>query len=122
MHYTAIIKDGGLFIPNVFTELDDGSSHLVQVEIDIEAVREQLNDAPTPKKASAKIAKKVMSKSQKKASQTAPSKADLSTRHKNAVSELEALDDAELSEILKAYINDSSNDEKNSLQISLENL
>ena len=43
VQYTAIIKDGGLFIPNVFSDINDGSSHIVQIEIDIEAVREQLD-------------------------------------------------------------------------------
>lgn len=42
MQYTAIIKDGGLFIPNVFSDLNDGGSHIVQVEVDIEEVRQQL--------------------------------------------------------------------------------
>ena len=43
MQYTAIIKDGGLFIPNVFSDLNDGNSHIVQVAVDIEEVRQQLN-------------------------------------------------------------------------------
>ena len=37
MHYTAIIKDGGLFIPNVFADIDDDRAHVVQVEVDMAA-------------------------------------------------------------------------------------
>lgn len=50
MQYTAIIKDGGLFIPNVFSDLNDGHAHMVQVTVDIEDVREQLSSSAEPKK------------------------------------------------------------------------
>ncbi|WP_261868906.1 hypothetical protein [Psychrobacter sp. JCM 18901] len=71
MQYTAIIKDGGLFIPNIFSDLNDGDSHIVQVEVDIAAVRQQLvvNEAPkttVTKKSAAKAAKKPASRAAKK--------------------------------------------------------
>ena len=119
MQYTAIIKDGGLFIPNVFSDLNDGSSHIVQIDVDIAEVRQQLSghagtiDTKTPKKST--------KRANKKAEQKPPKSTDddgISTRRKSAIDELDALDDAELSEILKAYMNDGQTPE----QISLENL
>ena len=123
MQYTAIIKDGGLFIPNVFSDLNDGGSHIVQVEVNIADVRQQLgvDEAPkttVTKKAVAKAAKKPASRAAKKDSKTAAEESDVSTLRKSALDELEALDDSELSEIFKAYMNDG----KESSQISLENL
>ncbi|MBZ1391622.1 hypothetical protein [Psychrobacter pacificensis] len=123
MHYTAIIKDGGLFIPNVFSDLNDGGSHIVQVEVDIAAVRQQLemDEAPkaaVTKKSVTKAAKKPASRAAKKDIKTAAEASDVSTLRKSALDELEALDDSELSEIFKAYMNDG----KEPSQISLENL
>jgi|TARA_A100001518_G_C1227304_1_gene80967 hypothetical protein len=123
VHYTAIIKDGGLFIPNVFSDLNDGGSHIVQVEVDIAAVRQQLemDEAPkaaVAKKSVAKAAKKPASRAAKKDVKTAAEASDVSTLRKSALDELEALDDSELSEIFKAYMNDG----KEPSQISLENL
>lgn len=110
MHYTAIIKDGGLFIPNVFSDLDDGSSHIVQVEVNIEDVRQQLSSDEDVKKSAPRKPKKAVKKQ--------PQKIDSNTPPKSAVDELAAFDDGELSEMLKAYMND----DKVSAQISLENL
>lgn len=123
MQYTAIIKDGGLFIPNVFSDLNDGGSHIVQVEVDIAAVRQQLemDEAPkaaVAKKSVAKAAKKPASRAAKKDTKTVAEASDVSTLRKSALDELEALDDSELSEIFKAYMNDG----KEPSQISLENL
>ena len=120
MQYTAIIKDGGLFIPNVFSDLDDDRAHVVQVTVDMASVRQQLDtdDAPKPV---AKAPKKTTKRANKKAEQKPPKDTDddgISTRRKSAIDELDALDDAELSEILKAYMNDGQTPE----QISLENL
>ena len=122
MQYTAIIKDGGLFIPNVFSDLNDGSSHIVQVEVDIAAVRQQLGADEAPKaavtkKSVAKASKKPVSRAAKKDLKTAEN-TDVSTLRKSALDELEALDDSELSEIFKAYMNDG----QEATQISLENL
>ncbi|MBH0096552.1 hypothetical protein I6E61_09170 [Psychrobacter sp. NZS113] len=122
MQYTAIIKDGGLFIPNVFSDLNDGGSHIVQVEVDIAEVRQQLGvnvaqKAAVTKKTLAKAAKKPASRPAKKDLKTA-AEDDVSTLRKSALDELEALDDSELSEIFKAYMNDG----QESSQISLENL
>ncbi|WP_198334705.1 hypothetical protein [Psychrobacter namhaensis] len=125
MQYTAIIKDGGLFIPNVFSDLNHGGSHIVQVEVDIADVREQL-DA----NAAAKSAKKPLKRQPKKDTQKLSAKqtpkpsskqspdVDLDTLRQSAVDELEGLDDSELSEIFKAYMNDG----QAPTQISLENL
>ena len=110
MQYTAIIKDGGLFIPNVFSDLNDGSSHIVQVEVDMDDVRDQLNANEEPQKAAVKQPKKPIKK-------TVQDK-NLDTRRKSAAEELAAFDDAELSEMLKAYMNDG----QATTQISLENL
>ncbi|WP_201579000.1 hypothetical protein [Psychrobacter sp. Pi2-52] len=123
MQYTAIIKDGGLFIPNVFSDLNDGGSHIVQVEVDIAEVRQQLgvNEAPKTtiaKKSVAKAVKKPVSRTAKKDLKIAAEESDVSTLRKSALDELEALDDSELSEIFKAYMNDG----QESSQISLENL
>ncbi|WP_201590899.1 hypothetical protein [Psychrobacter fozii] len=123
MQYTAIIKDGGLFIPNVFSDLNDGGSHIVQVEVDIAEVRQQLgvNEAPktaVTKKTVAKAPKKPASRTAKKDTKRLSEDADVSTLRKSALDELEALDDSELSEIFKAYMNDG----QESSQISLENL
>ncbi|MGP5209924.1 hypothetical protein ACTXJ5_03925 [Psychrobacter alimentarius] len=122
MQYTAIIKDGGLFIPNVFSDLNDGGSHIVQVEVDIAEVRQQLgvdeaSKTTIAKKSVAKAAKKPVSRAAKKEVKAAE-ESDVSTLRKSALDELEALDDSELSEIFKAYMNDG----QESSQISLENL
>ena len=134
MQYTAIIKDGGLFIPNVFADLNDGSAHIVQVAVDIEAVRQQLSESTeslkqeTPKTAAPKetAPKSIMPKEIKKPVKKQPKKEatkvtpnlDLGTQRKGAMNGLEALDDSELSEIFKAYMNDG----QPSTQISLEDL
>ena len=123
MQYTAIIKDGGLFIPNVFSDLNDGGSHIVQVEVDIAEVRQQLgvDEAPkttVTKKSVAKATKKPTSRTAKRDSKIVAEESDISTLRKSALDELEALDDSELSEIFKAYMNDG----QESSQISLENL
>ena len=117
VQYTAIIKDGGLFIPNVFSDLNDGGSHIVQVEVDIEEVRQQLNSSAMPKMDAPKQAKKPVKKPLKKETHKA-AEVDLSTLRKSAIDELEGLDDSELSEIFKAYMNDG----QEPTQISLENL
>ena len=117
MQYTAIIKDGGLFIPNVFSDLNDGGSHIVQVEVDIEEVRQQLNSSAVSKMDAPRQAKKTVKKPLKKETQKAAD-VDLSTLRKSAIDELEGLDDSELSEIFKAYMNDGHEP----TQISLENL
>lgn len=119
MQYTAIIKDGGLFIPNVFSDLNDGSSHIVQIDVDIAEVRQQLSEHAST--IETKRPKKPAKRANKKAEQKPPKSTDddgISTRRKSAIDELDALDDAELSEILKAYMNDGQTPE----QISLENL
>ncbi|WP_440464125.1 hypothetical protein [Psychrobacter sp. ASPA161_6] len=127
MQYTAIIKDGGLFIPNVFSDLNDGGSHIVQVEVDIADVREQLGEGIAVKpEALKKVATKVLKKPVKRAAKKDVQKEihqlsddeGLSALRKSAIDELEALDDVELSEILKAYMNDGQTPE----QISLEHL
>ena len=118
MNYTAIIKDGGLFIPNVFSDLNDGHSHIVQVEVDIEDVRQQLNSNESSETKTAKVPRKQVKKQPKKETQKASQDIDSSTRRKSAVDELAAFDDAELSEMLKAYMNDGHV----TTQISLENL
>jgi hypothetical protein len=123
VQYTAIIKDGGLFIPNVFSDLNDGGSHIVQVEVDIAEVRQQLGVDESPKatvtkKTVAKAAKKPALRATKKDTKRLSEDADVSTLRKSALDELEALDDSELSEIFKAYMNDG----QESSQISLENL
>lgn len=115
MQYTAIIKDGGLFIPNVFSDLNNGDSHIVQVEMDIEDVRQQLSGSAAPK---IDTARKQAKKPSKKEAQKAPQDVDLSTLRKSTIDELEGLDDSELSEIFKAYMNDG----QEATQISLENL
>nr|WP_243453039.1 hypothetical protein [Psychrobacter coccoides] len=108
-----------MFIPNVFSDLNDGGSHIVQVEVDIEAVRQQLTNHEKPKATEAKkpAAKKQARKPAKKENPIA-SEVELDTIRKSAVDELAALDDTELSEIFKAYMNDGQAPE----QISLENL
>ena len=119
VQYTAIIKDGGLFIPNVFSDLNDGSSHIVQIDVDIAEVRQQLSEHAST--IDTKTPKKPTKRANKKAEQKPPKDTDddgISTRRKSAIDELDALDDAELSEILKAYMNDGQTPE----QISLENL
>ncbi|WP_333613951.1 hypothetical protein [Psychrobacter sp.] len=121
VQYTAIIKDGGLFIPNVFSDLNDGNSHIVQVAVDIEEVRQQLNSSAMPKMDAPRPAKKPAKKPVKKPLKKEAHKAaevDLSTLRKSAIDELEGLDDSELSEIFKAYMNDG----QEPTQISLENL
>ena len=130
MQYTAIIKDGGLFIPNVFSDLNDGGSHIVQVEVDMADVREQLDISADARTDTVTSVKKPLKRQPKKdtqkpsAKQTAkpsskqPLDMDLDTLRQSAVDELEGLDDSELSEIFKAYMNDG----QASSQISLENL
>lgn len=118
MQYTAIIKDGGLFIPNVFSDLNDGQAHVVQVTVDIDDVRQQLNISAEAKIDASRAPKKQVKKQTKKEVQKAVENADVSTLRKSALDELEALDDGELSEIFKAYMNDG----QESSQISLENL
>ena len=131
MQYTAIIKDGGLFIPNVFADLNDGGAHIVQATIDIDAVRQQLSTEPklgilkqeslkttAPKASASQETKKPVKKQPKKDISRAPRNPDLGTQRQSAVDELSALDDSELSEILKAYMNDGHAP----AQISLENL
>ena len=117
MQYTAIIKDGGLFIPNVFSDLNDGNSYIVQVAVDIDDVRQQLNTNEVTKMDAPRQAKKPVKKPLKKETQKA-AEVDLSTLRKSAIDELEGLDDSELSEIFKAYMNDG----QEPTQISLENL
>ena len=115
MQYTALIKDGGLFIPNVFSDLNDGQSYIVQVTVDIEDARQQLSGhGPAKKEAIKPVAKKTVKKVSKKEALDV----DLETLRKSAVGELEGLDDSELSEIFKAYMNDGHAP----TQISLENL
>ena len=118
MQYTAIIKDGGLFIPNVFSDLNDGHSHVVQVIVDIEDVRKQLNSNVEPKKQAPKQLKKTVKKQTPKQPSKELQDVGLGTLRKSALDELEALDDIELSEMLKAYMNDG----QVPIQISLENL
>ena len=127
MQYTAIIKDGGLFIPNVFSDLNDGGSHIVQVEVDIADVREQLGQGIAVKpevlrkdaaKAPKKPVKRATKKDVQKEIQQLSDDEGLSALRKSAIDELEALDDVELSEIFKAYMNDGQTPE----QISLEHL
>ena len=127
MQYTAIIKDGGLFIPNVFSDLNDGGSHIVQVEVDIADVREQLGEGAAAKpealkKVTTKVLKKPIKRTTKKDVQKEMHQLSdddgLSALRKSAIDELEGLDDSELSEIFKAYMNDGQTSE----QISLEHL
>ena len=127
MQYTAIIKDGGLFIPNVFSDLNAGGSHIVQVEVDIADVREQLNEGTAEKpealkKVATKVLKKPVKRTTKKDAQKEMQQLSdddgLSALRKSAIDELEGLDDSELSEIIKAYMNDGQTPE----QISLEHL
>ncbi len=108
MRYTAIIKDGGLFIPNVFSELDDGSSHIVQVEVDIEEVREQLSADAAPKRQAQK-------RYTKKPSKKSTHNPNVESAPRSTMDEFE---DVELSDMLKAYMSN----EPDSAQISLENL
>ncbi|MEZ2692394.1 hypothetical protein [Psychrobacter sp. 219-2-C] len=117
VQYTAIIKDGGLFIPNVFSDLNDGNSHIVQVAVDIDDVRQQLDSSAVEKMDAPRPAKKPVKKQTKKEVQKA-AEVELSTLRKSAIDELESLDDSELSEIFKAYMNDG----QEPTQISLENL
>ena len=117
VQYTAIIKDGGLFIPNVFSDLNDGNSHIVQVAVDIDDVRQQLDSSAVEKMDAPRPAKKPVKKQTKKEVQKAVD-VELSTLRKSAIDELESLDDSELSEIFKAYMNDG----QEPTQISLENL
>ena len=118
MQYTAIIKDGGLFIPNVFSDLNDGQSYIVQVTVDIDDARQQLSGHGVVKKEAFKHTAKEPKKTVKKVSKKEALDVDLETLRKSAVGELEGLDDVELSEIFKAYMNDGHAP----TQISLENL
>ncbi|MGO2230347.1 hypothetical protein [Psychrobacter sp.] len=149
MKYTAIIKDGGLFIPNVFSDLNDGGAHIVQVEVDLDEVRQQLSKSEILETA---VTKKSVTKDSKKSTAKTPTTAKLSTaktpkkevqkeaakkleqeaktaktmadntgidsKRQSAIDELESLDDSELSEIFKAYINNG----QSPAQISLDNL
>ena len=86
-------------------------------------MRQQLGVDETPKttvtkKSVAKAAKKPASRAAKRDVKTAAVASDVSTLRKSALDELEALDDSELSEIFKAYMNDGQEPS----QISLENL
>ena len=117
VQYTAIIKDGGLFIPNVFSDLNDGNSHIVQVAVDIDDVRQQLDSSAVEKMDAPRPAKKPVKKQTKKEVQKTAD-VELSTLRKSTIDELEGLDDSELSEIFKAYMNDG----QEQTQISLENL
>ena len=134
MQYTAIIKDGGLFIPNVFADLNngnDGGAHIVQVTVDIAAVRQQLSSSTEPKQeilkqetvnttapkvTAAKETKKPVKKQTKKEPPKVSKDLDLATQRNGAIDELSSLDDSELSEIFKAYMNDGQT------QISLADL
>nr|WP_275691778.1 hypothetical protein [Psychrobacter glaciei] len=116
-----------MFIPNVFSDLNDGGSHIVQVEVDIANVREQLGEGTAVKpevlkKDAAKVPKKPVKRATKKDVQKEIQQLSddegLSALRKSAIDELEALDDVELSEIFKAYMNDGQTPE----QISLEHL
>lgn len=121
VQYTAIIKDGGLFIPNVFSDLNDGNSHIVQVAVDIEEVRQQLNSSAVAKMNAPRPAKKPVKNPARKTTKKEVQKAaevDATSLSKSAIDELEGLDDSELSEIFKAYMNDG----QQPTQISLENL
>lgn len=121
MQYTAIIKDGGLFIPNVFSDLNDGNSHIVQVAVDIDDVRQQLNSSAVAKMNAPRPAKKPVKNPARKTTKKEVQKAaevDATSLRKSAIDELEGLDDSELSEIFKAYMNDG----QEPTQISLENL
>ena len=120
MNYTAIIKDGGLFIPNVFSDLNDGQSHIVQVEVDIDDVRQQLSSNAAPKQSQPKAAakKEAPKKYAKRQTKKELQEMGVHTLRKSAADELEAFDDVELSEMLKAYMNN----EQEPAQISLENL
>ena len=124
MHYTAIIKDGGLFIPNVFSDLNDGHAHIVQVSANIEAVRQQLsnNAAPKSEAPTPKSIKKPIARQPKKQLQKVQQETHSDPRQKSAVDELATLNDSELSEILKAYINDGLDNKEVATQISLENV
>lgn len=124
MHYTAIIKDGGLFIPNVFSDLNDGHAHIVQVSANIEAVRQQLsnNAAPKSEAPTPKSIKKPIARQPKKQLQKVQQETHSDPRQKSAVDELATLNDSELSEILKAYINDGLDNKEAATQISLENV
>ena len=124
MHYTAIIKDGGLFIPNVFSDLNDGHAHIVQVSANIEAVRQQLsnNAAPKSEAPTPKFIKKPIARQPKKQLQKVQQETHSDPRQKSAVDELATLNDSELSEILKAYINDGLDNKEAATQISLENV
>ena len=44
MEYIAILKDGGLFIPNILTDLEDSHTSIFKVPLDIQALREQAKD------------------------------------------------------------------------------
>src|SRR5690606_29763706 len=105
VQYTAIIKDGGLCMPNVFSDVNDGNSHIVQVAVDIDEVRQQLNTNEVAKMHAPKPAKNTVKKQTKKEVQKTVD-VELSTLRKSAIDELEGLDDSELSEIFKAYMND----------------
>ena len=124
MHYTAIIKDGGLFIPNVFSDLNDGHAHIVQVSANIEEVRQQLsnNAAPKSEAPTPKFIKKPIARQPKKHLQKVQQETHSHPRQKSAVDELATLNDSELSEILKAYINDGLDNKQAATQISLENV
>nr|WP_269135328.1 hypothetical protein [Psychrobacter sp. Ps7] len=116
-----------MFIPNVFSDLNDGDSHIVQVEVDIADVREQLGEGTAAKpealkKVTTKVLKKPIKRTTKKDVQKEMHQLSdddgLSALRKSAIDELEGLDDSELSEIFKAYMNDGQTPE----QISLEHL
>lgn len=41
MEYIAILKDGGLFIPNVLADLEDSHSAVFKIPLDLQSLREQ---------------------------------------------------------------------------------
>ena len=41
MEYIAILKDGGLFIPNILTDLENSHTSIFKVPLDIQSLREQ---------------------------------------------------------------------------------
>ena len=41
MEYIAILRDGGLFIPNILTDLENSHTSIFKVPLDIQSLREQ---------------------------------------------------------------------------------
>ncbi|MFZ2555106.1 hypothetical protein, partial [Psychrobacter urativorans] len=91
-------------------------THLIlHIAFQLPNIRQQLSLNQDPKKPAPRQAKKPVKKSGKKELQK-PAAVD--TLRKNNIDELESFDDGELSEMLKAYMNNEQVPE----QISLENL